>query len=636
MTPYSSLIRTDSSLSARERFNRHVDRCFQIIVVVCLVIVLKVGLLQLTNRFRESPDKLKAIHLREEWAIPPRGRIVDRHGVLLATSLPYQTVVMDPHQVRSLSEERKQRGFALLEKELGVSPITLARISRRRMALVPVERGVDVSTELRIQKLIKMGGLPGIRIVTEQVRAYPWADYTRSILGTVRGSNDLFRSFMKANVAAENRQIKAEFPWYRYASINGATPQRGIGGIEQALDPWLAGTPDRYLVHLDKHLYPIENTTETVEKGTAPGSVVLTIDSHLQRFVARLVQATVTESMAGLGMVVVMETHGGRILAAYSTSYDDGRLSANDSRIFTSSFECGSAAKPLMMLYAFSLGVIDEDDRFDCNVSTRIGDQIYRDSRSYSHDLSPREILTVSSDSGMAQIVKRIILKKGSRLAIDMIRFFNRSGIGRSISLQHTAIARSTLPSPDSWSAITPSQIAIGYEFKASPFHLASVYSGFANGGRVPRPSLVENIIDGKGRIAMGLHQEEPLAVGFPPRHASLILDYLKSVVSEKEGTGRKAAVDGFQIAGKTGTARRLVNGKYSRRSHNSTFVGILPLTESPSVVIGVFFQDIKKGSDYGGDACAPLFREIAEHIIGRSAKGEMASTFLRSTGMAG
>jgi cell division protein FtsI/penicillin-binding protein 2 len=559
---------------------------------------------------------MKSDHLREEWGIPVRGRIVDRNHVLLGTSLPLQTVAMDPYKVRSLSEIRRQKMFETLEGILGVSFVTLEKLSNRRIAAVPVKRGVDTDTESIIREYVTKGVLPGIQTISEQIRKYPWEDDTGAILGVVRGSRDILLNFLKANSSLPSREIRKKFPWYPYASISGATPQRGVGGIEQALDPWLSGSVDRYLCHLDRDQNPMQIFKERIERGRAPCSVVLTLDIHLQRFVSRLIRNKVKEKEAMLGMAVAIKAHSGEILAAYSASFDTGRLFTNDSRVFTSSFEAGSVAKPLMMLYAFTLGVIDENDLFNCNQPVRIGDKTYVDEQEYTHDLSPKDILTVSSDSGMAQIVKRIIQDRGSRLAVDTVNFFRECGLGKNISMTHTAICRSTLPSPARWSSITPVQIATGYEFKVSPFHLVSLYCGFANAGKIPAPVLVKSVVDESGKSVRGFQQDQPLNPRFPPNFASMIYDYLKSVVSAKGGTGRKAAIDGVEIAGKTGTARRLVNGKYSRRSHNSTFMGILPIEENSPLVIGVFFQDIKKGNDYGGAACAPVFREICEYII--------------------
>jgi len=209
-----------------------------------------------------------------------------------------------------------------------------------------------------------------------------------------------------------------------------------------------------------------------------------------------------------------------------------------------------------------------------------------------------------------------MILKKGDQFPIDAINFLKGCGIGENISIKHPAIPKSTLPSSDRWSKITPSQISIGYEFKVSPFHLVSLYAAFANGGRRVKPILVKKIFRADGKAVKTYFQKEPLQECFPERYANLIHDYLRAVVSMKGGTGRRAAITGVNIAGKTGTARRLVNGKYSRKSHNSTFIGILPVRNNFTMVIGVFLQDIKRGSDYGGTACAPIFKEIAKYII--------------------
>ena len=144
---------------------------------------------------------------------------------------------------------------------------------------------------------------------------------------------------------------------------------------------------------------------------------------------------------------------------------------------------------------------------------------------------------------------------------------------------------------------------------EVSPFHLVRIYAGFVNGGMLPSPFLVRRIMDPDGN-PVEFNKRPSLKKCFSPHVASLIYAYLKSVTSSEHGTGVKAAVEGYEIAGKTGTARRIVNGRYSRRTHNSAFIGILPLANDRPLVIGVFFQDVKKGSDYGGSACAPVFKK--------------------------
>jgi cell division protein FtsI (penicillin-binding protein 3) len=459
------------------------------------------------------------------------------------------------------------------------------------------------------------------------VREYPWGDYTKAILGVVRGSRDILLAQKNAREHFSPHWLTDHFPWYLYSSISGATPQRGIGGIEQVFDSWLAGTADHYVHHLDRNMIVVQGFTKKVAEGKSPCSVVLTIDIGLQRFIARLIQKKVAETDALLGMAVVMDAHSGEALAAYSASRHQGQMISDDNRVFTSSFEPGSVAKPLMMLYALELGVVSENDRFDCNLPARVGNKIYRDERRYTHHLSPREVLAVSSDAGMAQIVSRIISNKGGRLSTDTVSFLRRCGLGESMSINHTAICRSTLPSPEQWTSITGSQLAIGYELKVSPFHLVSAYAGLVNGGKLVKPMLVRKIVDQDGLTVRKFSQKRPLQECFTPRYATIVYDYLKAVVSMKGGTGRRAAIKGIEIAGKTGTSRRLVNGKYSWKSHNATFVGILPVEDSPPLIIGVFLHEVKRGSDYAGVVCAPVFREIAEYLIengsGRKSQGK-------------
>lgn len=603
------------SLSGRETFNRHVDWFFRMTLFIFLIIVMRATILQLTDIYEDRPEKTKQRHLKEKWIRPLRGEIVDRNSVMLATSLSFKTVLMDPFKVRSVPLEGRLREFGTIENILGVSGHTLRELSESRVAMVPVKRAVGIRAINKINEFIRKGRLPGIEIIDEQVREYPWGVSTRAMIGTVRGSHDLLIHFKK-NKAMSHSVIRRRFPWYPYAAIGGATPQRGVGGVEQVFDRWLAGIPGRYLIHLNRDMNPTDRFSENLDNGKAPFSIGLTIDVKLQRFVSQLIQEKLLQKEAGLAMALVMEAHKGEILAAYSVSSKNGQLVANDSRIFTSSFEAGSVAKPVMMLYALKQGVISPKDRFDCNVPTRIGDKVYRDEHRYTRDLSPKEILAFSSDSGMVQIVKRMIAHSGDRFPVDTVNFLKGCGIGENMPINHPAIPKSALPSPDRWSLITPSQIAIGYEFNVSPFHLVSLYSAFANGGKRVKPILVKKIFESNGKTVKEFRQKEPLRQCFPRSYANLIHDYLRAVVSTKGGTGRRAAIQGVDIAGKTGTARRLVNGKYSRKSHNSTFIGILSTANNRTMVIGVFFQGIRKGSDYGGTACAPVFKEIAQYIL--------------------
>ncbi len=608
--------RTRPDQSGREAFNTHVQWCFFIAVAVFLIVLLRTGMLQLTGLYKFKPHKIKRHFLRPQVSFPIRGEIYDRNRVLVATSLPLQTVAMDPFKVRTLCEKRRQKAFQILARAIGTSINTLEGLSNLRLSMVPVRRAVNPEVASRIREHIKRGALPGIELIDEQVREYPWGNCTRAILGAVRGSRDLLVEYKKANRNRSPVHLKECFPWYRYSSIAGATPQRGIGGVEQALNSELAGTSDLYMCHLDRNMNPIQRFTQKIEEGKKPCSVVLTIDIDLQRFVAQLIQKNVVEKNAQLGMAVVMDANAGEILAAYSASFEAGRINCDDARVFTSSFEPGSVLKLLVMLYAFELGVLSENDRFNCNRPTRVGNKTYKDERTYSHPLSPEEIIALSSDSGMAQIVSILIAHKGSGLLPDLDNFLQRCGLGGNIFLNHTAVLRSTLPSPDQWTAITPSQLAIGYEVTVSPFHLVRLYAAFANGGKMVRPMLVKRIIDARDGIGREPPQEAPFKACFSSPHASRIYRYLKAVVSNKKGTGQRAAIEGQDIAGKTGTARRLVDGKYSLKSHNSTFIGILPIEKDVAMIIGVFFQDIKKGSDYAAAACAPVFREIAQYIL--------------------
>jgi len=606
--------------SHRQIFNRHIDLCFLALLFVVVIILFRVGMLQSTDVYQNQCENLKRNHLREVWDIPVRGQIYDRNGTPLATSVKVQTVAIDPFAVRMLSEKRRTQVFKKLENILGISVSDLQELSKRKSTLIPIKKGISHESSAIILKEAKKGFMPGIELVHEQIRLYPWNIYTKVILGCVRGGKDLldnyiFDNYLKENTHLSIKEIRKIFPWYRYSEISGATPQRGIGGVEEIFNGWLSGAEERCICHLDLNVKVRREFSEIIEKGREPCSIILTLDIDLQRFIADLIRRKVMEKQALLGMAVVMDAFDGEILAGYSVSQENSKLVDDDWHLFTASFEPGSLLKPLIMCCAFEDNAITQNDRFDCNSPLKIAGQSYSDEHRYEAYLSPREIIAFSSGCGMAQVVNKIMLREKGNFPAHFYRFLREWGIGENIRLQHTAISKSNLPPVSKWSQITPFQMAIGYELQVSPFHLLSLYAAFVNGGKRVTPLLVKKIMDKKGMTKKEFNQENHLRKCSVMNEDAPIYDYLKAVVSMPNGTGKRAAIKGLEIAGKTGTARRLVNKKYSRKSHNSSFIGILPCKDN-FLVIGVFFQDIKKGSDYGGLACAPVFREIGEHIM--------------------
>ena len=613
---------SSQGMSGREAFCRQVGLYFWVFLAGISVVLLRVGLIKAAQEYALVSESTKRNHTREAWVMPLRGKILDRNGRPVAVSVSYRSVVMDPFRMRSLSQPRREAVLRILRDILGVPLSRLERLSRRKVSLVPVKRAVGSGTASQIHENVRRRTIPGIELVREQIRIYPWGCATRAITGVVRGSREILLQHREKGEYKHTSNLRRDLPWSRLASISGATPQRGIGGVEQSLDGFLAGTPERNRIYLDQYRAPIVGRTSRLADGREACSVVLTIDADWQAFVARLVRETVTEKRARLGMVLVMSARNGEVLAAYSASVANGQMVPDDSQIFTARFEAGSVAKPFIMLYALKLGAINLGDRFDCNVATQIGGKAYADERSYERDLIPEEILAVSSDTGMAQVVARIIAKQGHAPAEDIVQFLKGCGFGENIALCHTVIPKSTIPSPEQWTAVTLSQMSLGYEFDASPFHFVSAYAAFANGGRRVKPRLTKRIIDGQGNVLRDFGREAPQKECFPAHLASLVYGFLKSAVSMEEATGRQAKLEGVAVAGKTGTARRLVNGAYSRRSHNSSFIGILPESDIGPLVIGIFFQDVRKGSDYGGIVCAPLFKKIAEYITGTASGG--------------
>ena len=193
--------------SHRQIFNRHINQCFFALLFVFIIILFRVGMLQSTDVYQNQYKNLKQNHLREIWNIPVRGEIYDRNGTPLATSVKVQTVAMDPFAVRTISEKRKIQVFKKLQDILGISVGDLQELSARKSTLIPIKRGISQESAAIILKDGKKGFIPGIELVSEQIRFYPWNIYTKAILGCVRGSKDLLDNYIFDNCSsAESRE----------------------------------------------------------------------------------------------------------------------------------------------------------------------------------------------------------------------------------------------------------------------------------------------------------------------------------------------------------------------------------------------------------------------------------------------
>jgi len=380
----------------------------------------------------------------------------------------------------------------------------------------------------------------------------------------------------------------------------------GRAGLEHFYDALLSGEPSRYLAVRDAVQRQIR--LQRVRSGRAGFDLELTLNACLQAACERQLRATVKEFGARSASAVVLDPNDGRVLALASVPGFDpgaaGRTSPKNWRLRPAqdAYEPGSTVKPLVAAAALAAGVLRSGERFDCRGrGITVAGHWIRD------HVEPAEytldgVIAHSSNAGMVMIASRLQPRFFAR-TLSAFGFGERTGIG------FPAEADGLVPPVDRWSQLSEASLALGQELTVSPLQLALAYASIANGGWLPRPKLVLRATGGRETSAMEANWRRRV---MDEKLAARIRAMLELVV--REGTGQEAAVPGYRVAGKTGTAQRARDGGFDHSHYVSWFAGFLPLPH-PRAVIVVAVVEPKK--DYwASSVAAPCFRRIAAATV--------------------
>lgn len=376
----------------------------------------------------------------------------------------------------------------------------------------------------------------------------------------------------------------------------------GRSGLEHYYDAVLAGEPDRYLAVQDAVQRQLQ--LEHLTSGRAGYDIELTILARLQWAVERELQADVDRHAAEGASAVVLDARSGRILAlATVPSFDPaapGNVSPKRWRLpaVQDAFEPGSTIKPLIAAAALSSRTIRPGERFDCtHRGIEVAGHWIRDHAQpgrYTLD----EIVSKSANAGIIEVAQR--------LPPDLIwRTLDGFGFGQPTGVGYPGEAHGALAPVSQWSGMSRAGLALGQELTVSPLQLALAYAAVANGGWLPAPALVNRAGSEKETVAdRPIMQRRVMG----RRLAERIQAMLEAVVVD--GTGTLAAVAGYRVGGKTGTAQRAVAGGFDEKHHVSWFAGFLPLPE-PKIVIVV--SVVQPSDDFwASTVAAPAFARIA------------------------
>jgi cell division protein FtsI (penicillin-binding protein 3) len=517
--------------------------------------------------FRYGSFEQKAQHQqqRTEEVSAIRGVIYDRAGRELAMTVSVDSVYSVPTDVPDLTNT-----ISLISRITKADPRELVAKCRAAKSFCWVARKADAETADRIRAL----NLRGIYFQKESKRFYPKRELGAQVIGYV------------------------------------GTDDGGLSGIEREFDDKLKGEPGRMLISVDAH----KKWFGSVEKQPEPGqNVVLTIDEQIQYIAERELAAQMQQTHAEAGTVVVENPHTGEILALANYPTFNPNLSREikpqslKNHAVSDVYEPGSTFKLVTLAAALEEKLTRPSEVFDCQMGSIVvnGMRIH-DDKPWGN-LSVSEILAHSSEVGAIKI--------GLRLGDDRFyKYIRGFGFGQQTGIELPGETRGLTKPVSRWSKVSIAAISTGQEIGVSPLQLAAMVSTIANDGvRLP-PHIVAAAIQ---------PQLAPQTVAFHPGEGIRVLSTTTAAEMKQmmqgvvlTGTGRKAILEGYSSAGKTGTAQKVdpVTHAYSRTKYIASFAGFAPVND-PSIVVAVII-DSPVGPHHGADISAPVFQRISQQVL--------------------
>ena len=499
---------------------------------------------------------------------PQRGSIFDSRGDPLAVSLAAESLYADPTLIKNPQQAAGQLG-----KLLHVSKKELVKLLSAKKHFVWLQRKLDPELAKQVRGL----KIHGLQFVTERKRYYPQASTAAHVLG-----------------------------------FTGLDPN-GLEGVELEYDRQLQGTSGRLVSLRDARGRGLASADQLVQGGVAGQNLYLTLDRSLQYVAEKELARVVRETGAVGGTVVMLEPASGRILAMASqpdynpNSAGKYRAAKRRNRAVCDMYEPGSTFKPFLLAGVLEEGLIRPGQKIYCeNGRYSVGGKTIRDHKKFKN-LSLKEVLKFSSNIGFAKLGKRLERER-------FYSYIHNFGFGEQTGLDLPGEVEGMLRSPSHWFEIDLAAISFGQGISVTPIQMAAAMAAIANGGLLMEPYLVERITTADGQqVSKRLPQVRRRVVS--EKTARQVRDMMVAV-TEPGGTGTRAALAGYRVAGKTGTAQKVdtVTGGYSPDKRVSSFIGFVP-ADNPALVLSVTVDE-PKGKAYGGLVAAPVFAKIAGQAL--------------------
>ena len=531
------------------------------------VVVARLTQLQLADGGRYRARAQRQQERRIEVS-PLRGSIFDREGRPLAVSVEVASVYAIPDEVARPAEAAR-----VLSSRLGVPEETLLARLTQKKGFVWLARKVDrpAAAAVRAEKI------PGVYLVAETKRFYPKGSLAAAVIGYV------------------------------------GTDDKGLGGLEHFYDGTIRGKPGEIVALTDARRSTYGRAEAPNDRPPQEGaSLVVSLDSGIQFAAERELAAVVAETEARSGVLVLLDPSDGAILAmATAPGFDPndyGAYSADTrrNRAVADAHEPGSTFKIVTGALGIENALVDLQEGISTGDGTiRIGNTTIseHDGKRFG-ELTLAEVFEHSSNVG--------IIRVGLRLGPQRLwEGATTLGVGRPTGVDLPGENAGIFRRPERWSALSNATVSMGQEVSVTPLQLARVAAAIANGGRLVTPRLVRRIAHPDGRV-------ETLT---PPPGERVLSEATARTIREllvgavERGTGRKAAIPGFVVAGKTGTAQKAGVGGYQPGRYVSSFVGMAP--SEGARVVGLVLIEEPRGRYYGGDVAAPVFAKVVSQALG-------------------
>ncbi|MDO8767945.1 MAG: penicillin-binding protein 2 [Burkholderiaceae bacterium] len=506
------------------------------------------------NQFFKKQGELRFVRTLDLPA--NRGKILDRNGLILASSVVSPSVWAIPEDV-----EIDDANLSKLAKLLDMSVSDLSKkLNDGDKSFVWLKRQVDASNAKKIETL----GIKGVYFRNEYKRKYPEGDAAASLMG--------------------------------FANVDG----QGLGGVELAFNQALAGHAGSRRVIKDRLGQVVENVGEQLPP-TAGLDQQLSIDSKVQFFAYQKLRDAVLENKAKSGSVVILDVVTGEVLAlanypGSSSNRQEGLNGAQlRNRALTDTFEPGSTMKPFVAALALEKGLVNPETVIQTAPGRiTIGGANISDAHPHG-ELTVNQVIQKSSNVGIVKIA----MQMQSR---EMWTMFNQLGFGQKPQLTFPGVVGGRLRAYKSWRPIEQATMSYGYGLSCSLFQLAHAYTVFARDGEL---------------IPITLTKTNEAAAGvsvISPKNAIAIRHMLHMVTGDG-GTAPKAQAVGYSVGGKTGTAHIQEGKGYASKKYRGFFVGMAPV-EKPRIVVAVMIDEPSNGKYFGGDVAAPVFSETVQQTL--------------------